>query len=720
MGGDPSPADERRREKKRFAQRKRRYDQSVNSLKAELDAMRKAAESEIEEIKKRAFEEADSIRESARGDIVGACGASTMTSSHEAQTNSTVVGRNDADEASSILRFAQAFATEVRDEATRVLANARAEAEQLLSNARANGVAVPSSGSATIADREKMRREREASRKQRKYWETRSWPDDSTKVQKSAVVERDKGDWHIRRIMSEAEIYLAFKAQLDEMQSPIQIGFRSFQKLKPFYIRTMQDRNVCCCKQHVEMDLLKDALNGQKQARGGHKSLIAQVEKRERKEEEEEGKAFEMDGTDQDIDQSFMDIPPDVRARREKDALRKRKARYDQTVNSKHAETVRAKEALQLELARITEEALQELGLMRERATEEAHQIRNDAIVAAEKIVNSALQISAARSMQNSIHLVLEQAKMTAKELVERAQSEANRLRETVLLEANSGAADILECARVVAHEVETQALQRAREAWEQEAADPDLASRERLKRAKDATRKRREYWKEKEQASEPGVRCDIQRRGRKPRTSRLVSTELVQFFNKKTEKLDLSSKRMVCEKFWLHPSMKNLQPSSVGCAKLDYSIAKGFLGMKEALQKVKGAQRNDHRNSKYNSLIAVAGSEVVKGRYQSTLARALGVKRENIYKAAKARATLDSDSIAKFPTGRRKERSDKISQEVRLVVEAFWRSKSRVSPRMKDKVRKRISKNVYETTAAYWLVDTEVDVAPALTHFEA
>ncbi|KAL3683349.1 hypothetical protein R1sor_001371 [Riccia sorocarpa] len=83
MGGDPCPADERRREKKRFAQRKRRYDQSVNSLKAELDAMRKASESEIEEIKKRAFEEP----------------------------------------------IQSAFATEVRDEATRVLANARAEAE---------------------------------------------------------------------------------------------------------------------------------------------------------------------------------------------------------------------------------------------------------------------------------------------------------------------------------------------------------------------------------------------------------------------------------------------------------------------------------------------------------------------------------------------------------------------------------------------------------------
>ncbi|KAL3694501.1 hypothetical protein R1sor_008152 [Riccia sorocarpa] len=159
--------------------------------------MHKAAESEIEEIKKRAFEEADSIRESTRGDVTRACGASTMTSSHDAQTNSTVVGKNDADEASSILRFAQAFATEVRDEATRVLANARAEAEQLLSNARQSTAAVPSSGSATIADKEKMRREREASRKRRKYWGTRSWPDDSTEVQESAVVKRDKGDRHI-------------------------------------------------------------------------------------------------------------------------------------------------------------------------------------------------------------------------------------------------------------------------------------------------------------------------------------------------------------------------------------------------------------------------------------------------------------------------------------------------------------------------------------------
>jgi hypothetical protein len=39
------------------------------------------------------------------------------------------------------------------------------------------------------------------------------------------------------------------------------VGMRSFLYMKPYYIRKMKDRNVCCCKAHVEMDLLKEAMN---------------------------------------------------------------------------------------------------------------------------------------------------------------------------------------------------------------------------------------------------------------------------------------------------------------------------------------------------------------------------------------------------------------------------------------------------------------------------
>lgn len=39
-------------------------------------------------------------------------------------------------------------------------------------------------------------------------------------------------------------------------KKPYTIGLRSFQALKPYFIRTMKDRDVCCCKQHVEIALL--------------------------------------------------------------------------------------------------------------------------------------------------------------------------------------------------------------------------------------------------------------------------------------------------------------------------------------------------------------------------------------------------------------------------------------------------------------------------------
>lgn len=54
------------------------------------------------------------------------------------------------------------------------------------------------------------------------------------------------------------ELYLRFQEGCGE-ETPV--GFSLFQKFKPFYIRVLKDRNVCCCKYHVEMDLLKRALN---------------------------------------------------------------------------------------------------------------------------------------------------------------------------------------------------------------------------------------------------------------------------------------------------------------------------------------------------------------------------------------------------------------------------------------------------------------------------
>ncbi|KAL3702375.1 hypothetical protein R1sor_020397 [Riccia sorocarpa] len=295
------------------------------------------------------------------------------------------------------------------------------------------------------------------------------------------------------------------------------------------------------------------------------------------------------------------------------------------------------------------------------------------------------------------------------------AWAEASLLMEGAQLEtlaANVVADQIVECARVAAAEFEAQAQMTANEilrnARERERSVLERSYR-RSTRERDAARKREDYWKEKALRSSRGLRCKLGV-SRTARTARGVASELVELFSKKTAGFDISTKRAVCEKFWSHPRLNDYHPASTGSAKLDRSVAQSFLGLKEALKKIKGAQRNDHRNTKHNSLVALAGNAVVQGRYQTTLAKALGIKRTNVYRAAKTRALLDSDDATKSPTGQRRERSDKISAEVRAAVDVFWVAKSRVSPRMKDRVRRRISKGVYETNSAYWLEDTEVE----------
>ncbi|KAL3695460.1 hypothetical protein R1sor_009536 [Riccia sorocarpa] len=142
-----------------------------------------------------------------------------------------------------------------------------------------------------------------------------------------------------------------------------------------------------------------------------------------------------------------MDIPPGVRARREKDALWKRKARYDETVSNRNAEATRAREILEVELSRMKEDAVRESSLIREQAIEEARQIRNHAMVESEAIFRNALRRLGNGIMQRRSHDLLDQAKLTAQELLREAHMEANALIEeakAASLEAESSAADIV------------------------------------------------------------------------------------------------------------------------------------------------------------------------------------------------------------------------------------------------------------------------------------
>lgn len=68
--------------------------------------------------------------------------------------------------------------------------------------------------------------------------------------------------------------YLEFVEWCRREKNGVSIGMRSFLYMKPCYIRKMKDRNVCCCKHHVEMDLLKEAMNRFRQHQHNCKDCI--------------------------------------------------------------------------------------------------------------------------------------------------------------------------------------------------------------------------------------------------------------------------------------------------------------------------------------------------------------------------------------------------------------------------------------------------------------
>ena len=49
--------------------------------------------------------------------------------------------------------------------------------------------------------------------------------------------------------------------QFQRAHTDIIIQQRSFEKLKPYFVRKLKDRNTCCCIQHVQISFLRDAVH---------------------------------------------------------------------------------------------------------------------------------------------------------------------------------------------------------------------------------------------------------------------------------------------------------------------------------------------------------------------------------------------------------------------------------------------------------------------------
>jgi len=70
---------------------------------------------------------------------------------------------------------------------------------------------------------------------------------------------------------------MEFFMQFQEAHPMVIVGKRMFDSLRPFFIKALKERNVCCCIYHVETDELRIALNFMRLKSRLHNSKICDV-----------------------------------------------------------------------------------------------------------------------------------------------------------------------------------------------------------------------------------------------------------------------------------------------------------------------------------------------------------------------------------------------------------------------------------------------------------
>ncbi|CAM6002456.1 unnamed protein product [Sphagnum balticum] len=91
-----------------------------------------------------------------------------------------------------------------------------------------------------------------------------SWWTDETRVSPNKkdvtqFIARNVREMHAKHYLQESEVdfFTRFKVAHED----VQIGPKSFVKLKPYFVKRLKDFNTCCCKYHQEMVKIKDGFN---------------------------------------------------------------------------------------------------------------------------------------------------------------------------------------------------------------------------------------------------------------------------------------------------------------------------------------------------------------------------------------------------------------------------------------------------------------------------
>ena len=210
--------------------------------------------------------------------------------------------------------------------------------------------------------------------------------------------------------------------------------------------------------------------------------------------------------------------------------------------------------------------------------------------------------------------------------------------------------------------------------------------------RQKDVARKRAAYWNAIQLSRQSGLQAkslpsivddifsdEVLNSNRIKRSIVKAIAEAVKHILQTLEHFNDAAKKEFFERIWLQQSVKQFQPSRFGCAKVDASVSATLDDLQQSMKIVKTARRKDHLANKQAVLTALVGQSIVGKRYQSSLAKALGIKCLNMPKAAKRQEDIDTHQSIRYPMGERKVRCDRIATKVVEVVQKYWEGNTRI-----------------------------------------
>ena len=142
---------------------------------------------------------------------------------------------------------------------------------------------------------------------------------------------------------------------------------------------------------------------------------------------------------------------------------------------------------------------------------------------------------------------------------------------------------------------------------------------------------------------------------------------------------------------------------------KVKQNVAENIAG---AIKSIGKSRKRDTSAARRIIQTAIISSSTRKARLTTRIARVIGTSRKTLYKYNKFRLRIDeNDELACWAIICRQPYKDRLGENVKAMIHEYWVANSRVSPNARDVIRRRISRNQYESHPKHILEMTQIEL---------